>query len=96
MDRAASDIFWSIVGLAGMGTINPFVMLGILMMHIHEWGGGWWVFCSLTGIFKIHHSDSGIKVHVPRSLLYKRRIDPICTVQRSGVHCPISRFFFVP
>ena len=29
--------------------------------------------CSLTGMFKIHLYESGIKVHVPRPLLNKQR-----------------------
>ena len=29
--------------------------------------------CSLTGMFKIHLYESGIKVHFPRPLLYKQR-----------------------
>ena len=40
-------------------------------MHIHVYEAGG-LLCSLTGIFKIHLSDSDIKAHVPEPLVYKR------------------------
>ena len=50
------------------------------MYNDGEEAGGF--LCSLTGMVKIHISDSGIKVHVQmEDTLY------VCTVQRSGVHC---------
>ena len=43
--------------------------------------------CSLAGMFKIHLSDSSIKVHVPEPLVYKRSKLYVYTNQRSWVHC---------
>ncbi len=53
-----------------------------------EEAGG--LLCSLTGMLKIHLSDSSIEVNERSSKLY------VCTVQRSGVQCSISRFYLVP
>ena len=55
---------------------------------MEEEAGG--LLCSLTGMLKIHLSDSSIEVNERSSKLY------VCTVQRSGVQCSISRFYLEP
>ena len=52
-----------------------------------EEAGG--LLCSLTGMLKIHLSDSSTKVHVPEPLLYKRSKLCVSMVQWIWMHFSI-------